>query len=171
MCAGQGRDVIDVLADYARRDDVEALLVELDPRNVEIARRSADDAGLARVRVREADASLSDSYAGAVPADVVLECGVFGNISEDDIRRTVEFTPKLCAPCATVIWTRGERAGGETVARIRGWYAGAGFEEIALEAPADATFRVGVHRLAAPPQPFEPGVRLFRFMRGEMMGA
>src|ERR1700733_14602858 len=44
---------------------------------------------------------------GFVPADIVLVCGIFGNISEDDIHNTVARLPALCGPNATVIWTRG----------------------------------------------------------------
>lgn len=32
ICAGEGRDLLDVLADHPRSDDVQARLVELDPR-------------------------------------------------------------------------------------------------------------------------------------------
>jgi hypothetical protein len=39
LCAGQGRDVIGVLAGHPRRDDVRARLVELDERNVAVARQ------------------------------------------------------------------------------------------------------------------------------------
>ncbi|MFZ1991477.1 MAG: SAM-dependent methyltransferase, partial [Alphaproteobacteria bacterium] len=38
LCAGQGRDLIEVLADHPRRTDVHARLVELDERNTAIAR-------------------------------------------------------------------------------------------------------------------------------------
>lgn len=37
VCAGQGRDLVDVLADHPRRDDVAARLVELDPGNTAFA--------------------------------------------------------------------------------------------------------------------------------------
>src|SRR5256885_1190677 len=47
LCAGQGRDLLGVLAGHPRRDGVTARLVELDPRNAEFARRTAADAGLA----------------------------------------------------------------------------------------------------------------------------
>src|SRR4051794_33591872 len=41
MCAGQGRDLLEVLAGHPRRNDVRARLVELDPRNVAVARGAA----------------------------------------------------------------------------------------------------------------------------------
>ena len=44
MCAGQGRDVIGVLPHHPRGADVRAVLVELDPENVEFARASAANA-------------------------------------------------------------------------------------------------------------------------------
>ncbi|HTQ94100.1 MAG TPA: SAM-dependent methyltransferase, partial [Streptosporangiaceae bacterium] len=41
LCAGQGHDVIGVLPGHPRRDDVRAVLVESDARNVVLARRAA----------------------------------------------------------------------------------------------------------------------------------
>jgi hypothetical protein len=106
LCAGQGRDVIGVLAGHQRGADVRARLVELDLRNVEYARRAAAAAGLDGVEVLAADAGLTDAYAGAVPAQIVVACGIFGNITDADIARTVFGLPGLCAPGAGVIWTR-----------------------------------------------------------------
>ncbi|MGZ4601255.1 MAG: hypothetical protein ACXVYY_15270 [Oryzihumus sp.] len=42
----------------------------------------------ARVRVLEGDAALVDLWAESVPADLVLLCGVLGNISDADVERT-----------------------------------------------------------------------------------
>jgi len=109
LCAGQGRDVIGVLPGHPRQDEVHAVLIEADATNVALARRAAADAGLAQVDVRQADASLVTSFADALPACVLLLCGIFGNVSDRDIQRTVEAAPTLCRPGATVIWTRHRR--------------------------------------------------------------
>jgi protein-L-isoaspartate O-methyltransferase len=61
--------------------DVSALLVELYPRLVEQARDLAQGARLPNVEVALGDASLTTVLADAVPADVLLICGVFGNVS------------------------------------------------------------------------------------------
>jgi hypothetical protein len=165
MCAGQGRDVLPVLADHRRREDVRALLVELDPRNTAIARESARAANLSRVEVLCADAAVTDSYKRFVPAEVILACGIFGNIAREDIMRTVEHLPSLGAPNATVLWTRGRFGEDDTVPEdIRRWFSGAGFEEIAWEGPGDQTYSVGAARLVSP-RPFERGLRLFTFFR------
>lgn len=87
VCAGQGRDLLGVLGDHPRRHDVTARLVELDPRNAAVAAEAA--AGLDQVQVVVGDAALTDQYAGMVPADLVLLCGVFGNVTDHDIRRTI----------------------------------------------------------------------------------
>src|ERR1700722_12300644 len=106
LCAGQGRDVIGVLAGHPRRHDVRARLVELDGRNVALARQAARAAGLPGVEVLRADAGVTDACAGAVTAQVLLACGVFGNIAGSDIRATVAALPSLCATGALVVWTR-----------------------------------------------------------------
>jgi hypothetical protein len=67
LCAGQGLDVIGVLPDHPRRDDVRAVLVEADATNAALARRAATDAGLAQVDVRQADASLVTSLRTRCP--------------------------------------------------------------------------------------------------------
>jgi hypothetical protein len=58
------------------------------------------------VEVVTADASLTDHYRGMAPADLVLVCGVFGNITDEDIERTIDSCPQLCQTSGTVIWTR-----------------------------------------------------------------
>ena len=111
MCAGEGRDLLGVLADHPRASDVTGRLVELDP---ELAARAAARAPVG-IEVVCGDASTSDVYTGAVPADLVLVCGVFGNISDADVEHTVRTLASLCAPGATAIWTRHRREPDLTV--------------------------------------------------------
>ncbi len=163
LCAGQGRDLIGALHDHPRRNVVRARLVELDPQLVVDARAAAAAAGLDQVEVVEGDASSTTAADGIAPVDLLLLCGIFGNISDADIRATITGARSLCAPGATVIWTRHRRPPDATP-RVRDWFAGAGFDEVAFESPAshDAV-GVGVHRLAVAPAPFELGQRLFTF--------
>ncbi len=158
-CAGRSHDLLGVLA---ARDDahrVRATLIESDPGNAAAARQAAPR-GVAVVR---ADAGRLASYAGAVPADLVLLAGVFGNIG-DDVRRTIEALPQLCAAGATVIWTRTRRPPDLTPA-VRGWFDAAGFAEQAFEAPGDVLFSVGVHRFTGTPRPLDTAARIFTFTR------
>ena len=163
MCAGAGRDLLGVLESHPRAHDVSALLVERDERNVAAAREAAGRARLGSVSVVCGDAASSDAYASAVPADLILVCGVFGNIGDADIGRTIAALPSLCAPRATVVWTRHRRPPDRTL-EIRRCYEREGFEEIAFDAPDRFLFSVGVHRLRRPPRSFEPGLRLFEFV-------
>lgn len=169
MCAGDGRDTLPVLATSA--PGTRAVLVELDDELADAARRTATSLGLERVEVRTADAGTTDSYADGVPADVLLACGVFGNVSDADVARTVAALPMLLADRATVIWTRGCRVdhdptelAGDPSEHIRELFAAAGFEEVSFVRPEDAGFRVGVHRLVVPPQRWQPGGRMFDFV-------
>jgi hypothetical protein len=166
ICAGQGRDVIDVVAGHPRQADVRARLVELDPALVAFARERATAAGVGDlIEVMEGDASLAGSYAGALPADLVLICGVFGNISDDDIRSLVGIMPSFCAPGGTVIWTRHRRPPDLTPS-IREWFAQAGFAEQSYVAPEPYILAVGCHRLVGAPTTgaLDPDLRLFDFV-------
>jgi SAM-dependent methyltransferase len=164
LCAGQGRDVIDVVATHPRGQEVSALLVELDPALVAFARDRADEAGLGdRIRIVEGDASLARLYADDVPADIVLVCGVFGNISDADITHTIQTMRGFCVPRGHVIWTRHRRPPDLTPS-IRADFAGAGFSELAFEAPENTVMTIGHHRLDGPTAPFDPDGQLFDFV-------
>jgi hypothetical protein len=158
-CAGQGRDLLGVLSGRPDAARVTGRLVEFDPRNAAAARAAAPPG----ITVVEADAGELRAYAGAVPADLVLFVGVFGNIVDADIRSTVAALPQLCAPDATVIWTRTREA-PDLTPTLRGWFAEAGFVEEAFDAPDGVRFSVGVHRLTAAPQALGDA-RLFTFVR------
>ena len=161
-CAGQGRDVVGARRGHPRRDDVRGRLVELDPGNAQAARTALAEAGLMAIDVVEADAGVTDAYLGAAPADVLLLCGIFGNVPDSDIRTTVRHASMLCAAGAHVIWTRHRRL-PDLTPTLRGWFAEGGFEEVAFDSPDDASFAVGTHRLVGPGETLAPGIRLFLF--------
>lgn len=170
LCAGDGRDVLPVLA--SGHQAARATLVELDPDLADTARAEAERCGLTGVEVRTADAGTTDAVEGAVPADVLLACGIFGNVTDADVKATVEALPMLLARHGLVIWTRGNRAHpddpsaveGDPAEWVRRLFVASGFEEVAFESPPDASYRVGVHRLTGDPLPFVPGHRMFRFV-------
>jgi hypothetical protein len=158
LCAGDGRDVLPVLAAHPRGPDVTGRLVELDP----VLSGAARAAAPASIEVRTADAGTTQACAGAVPADLLLLCGIFGNVGDEDVARTAAAVPSLLASGGTVIWTRHRRAADLTV-RIRSWLAGAGVEEIAFVAPPGPSWSVGAGVLRRPAAPLPADHRLFSF--------
>jgi hypothetical protein len=162
LCAGQGRDLLEVLAEHPRAADVTARLVELDRRNAAVAEEMTKAIGLHQVEVVTADAALTDHYRGMVPADIVLACGLFGNITDEDIRRTIESCSQLCTTGGTVIWTRS-RSAPDRVPLICDWFSESDFDLQWLSEP-DAGFGVGVHRFTGVSRPLALGVRMFSFV-------
>jgi hypothetical protein len=169
MCAGDGRDTLPVLAGLGPR--FAALLVELDPDLAAAAREEAARLRLTRVLVRNEDAGTTDAYRGWTPSDVVLACGVFGNITDQDVERTIHALRGLLTDDGVVIWTRGSRVpqdptavAGDPSEHVRTLFADAGFAELTFDRPDDASFRVGVHQLTGPRERFQPGLRMFDFV-------
>jgi len=163
LCAGDGRDTLPVLADFP---EVLATLVEMDPDLAETARSQATD----RVDVRTGDAGTTASYRDVTPVDLVMVCGVFGNIDDDDAERTVRSLADMLTPTGVVIWTRGTRKPDDpsTYAdpseRVRALFAAAGFAERTYVCPDDDRFRVGVAELTATtPRRILGEQRLFTF--------
>jgi hypothetical protein len=163
-CAGDGRDLLEVLAERPDAHRVSATLVELHPTIANHAVRAAT--GLAaRIEVRVRDAGWTDAYVGAVPADLVLLVGIFGNISEADMVRTIGAAPALCSPGATLVWSRA-REGGDLNDVVRNRFAAAGFVELDYATlDVDSLPAAGAMRYAGPPRPLVGGLRLFTFVR------
>jgi Methyltransferase domain len=168
MCAGQGRDLIEVAAGHPRRADIRARLVEFDPRLVAVARAAAARAALNGVEVVQGDAGLLDAYAGFVPADLVLACGVFGNLTAPDVERTVDACGSLTRAGGTVVWTR-HRGEPDPVPAVCGWFERGGFEQLFLT-PPELGFSVGAHRLTRP-GPAPGGGRMFTFVGSDVLKA
>jgi hypothetical protein len=161
LCAGQGRDLIGALARHPRAADVTARLVELDPRNTEVAARLAAEAGLGNVEIVTGDASLTSQYAGIAPADIVLACGLFGNLTNAHIEATIGYCAQLCAMGGTVIWTRGRWA-PDLVPQVCAWFEERAFEQVWLSSPEYAQC-TGAHRRTVPPIPLAPDAVMFTF--------
>ena len=168
LCSGDGRDLIEVLSERADADRVEVTLVELHPEIAEAARANAATAGLHRVQVLTADAGNTDLYAAAVPADLVLLMGIFGNISNTDLAGTIAAAPQLCRPGATVLWSRG-RFPDDLNNLVRDWFTAAEFVELDyatknFEGQGDWP-ALGAVRFAGEPADLVPGRQLFTFLR------
>jgi hypothetical protein len=164
-CAGDGRDLLGVLEGRNDGGRVTATLIEADLRNAARATEHIEHLGLgSTIEVRRTDAGISDAYLGAVPADLVLLCGIFGNITDDDVHRTIAATPELSKRNAVVIWTR-HRRDPDLTPRVRAWFREYGFEEEHFDAPDHAMYSVGVHRFVGDPRPLSPADHLFTFVR------
>lgn len=182
ICAGDGRDILDVLGARADASRVTTTLVELDARLCALAQARALENGLAGVDIRQADAGATDAYLGVSPADLVILVGVFGNISDADVRTTLKLLPALCKPDALVIWSLRQQARQdqgpcgsprrlarlprrndyERVETLREWFDAEGFHETFANR-ADAAFYVGANRYLGRPRPLPAGYRFFTF--------
>ena len=164
LCAGDARDLIGVALRHPRGRDITGRVIEFDPDLADRARRAVARAGLAGLDVVTGDAGDASLYEGAAPADLVLACGVFGNVVDEDIARTIDFFTTVCAMRARVIWTRGRIESNDFTPTIRAWFAERGFDELAFVAPEDAIFSVGVHRYTSSQQAKPVEGRLFSFV-------
>ncbi len=167
-CAGDGRDLIGVLAERSDSERVDAALLETHPNVAERARQAATEAQLPRVQVRSVNAGLTASYTELVPADLVLLVGIFGNISDHDLDRTIAMSPRLCSPGATLIWSRGRDrdTGGDKNEQVRRCFAEAGFTELGYAAlNAGSLPAVGSMRYDGPARALVPGQLMFTFLR------
>jgi hypothetical protein len=161
LCAGQGRDLIGALDDHPRKADVHGLLVELNSVNVDTGRQAAQAAGLSSLEFKTGDAADTDQYQDLAPADLVVVCGTFGNLSDVHLERLISFLPQLCQTGGTVVWTHNRRP-PDRGPQICAWLGEYGFAEQWISAPADY-FTVGRHSLSRPSQPLGLGSRKFEF--------
>jgi SAM-dependent methyltransferase len=169
ICGGQGREVIGALEHHPRRADLRGRLVELDPTNAEIARRSAHDAHLDGFEVVTGDASLSDSYAGLPPVDVVVVSGVLGHLDDHDQLGLVRFLHQLLRPGGRVVWTffrlRDDPRRDAKLERMRDHFTEQRFDETTMDLLAgdEFGFTVAVSTFEGEREPFRAGERIFSF--------
>jgi hypothetical protein len=144
LCAGDGRDLLPELAARPRLAP-DVLLVERDETLAGQARSAAAALGVGRVDARVADAARPASFADVLPVDLLLLCGIFGNVPDEDLRRTVAAVPLLLARDGIVIWTRGRLDGPDLRPAVRAWFREAGLTEVAFDEEAEG-YGVGVAR-------------------------
>ena len=165
VCAGDGRDLLGALIDHPRASDVYARLVELDQRLVECGRAAAESAGQAeQFEFVQGDATMSSVYEGAVPADLVLVCGVFGNLPPLEVHRLVRSLCCLCKHGGFVIWTRGLfEAGDDSITIVRELLRESEFEEVSFKTTPNGRMGVGTHRYLGKTLPLPHDQQLFVF--------
>lgn len=165
ICAGDGRDLIEVLGDYEHKDSLRGLLVEIDPQLVDETQRRAQAADMPHnLKIIQGDASQTHMYKDSIPADLILLCGVFGNISDDDVAKTIQTLPQLCKPGARVIWTRHRRSPDRTD-EIRNLFHTNGFDETNFASTDNTTYGVGVHTFNAVVPAMGDNVTMFSFLK------
>lgn len=165
VCAGDGRDLLGTLSSHPRSQDIQARLVELNPKLVEQGRATIESAGLSQqIEFVNGDATLSSSYIGAVPADVVLVCGVFGNLSDEaELHRFIQNLKLLAKKDAFVIWTRGHFQGISYSEIVRKQFRLAEFEEVNFRLTSTGDMGVGLHRYRGENLPLPKEQTLFVF--------
>lgn len=164
ICAGDGRDLLPVLAQFSDDENIYSYLVEIDEGLSAQARDTAKSDGLRGATVLTGDASRMSAYENTIPANLILLCGVFGNIAMEDVAKIIQSLPQLSKPGARVIWTRNLRD-PEPAKAIRQMFRKNSFKEVRFDVTDGALYGVGVHEYSGEPTKFERDVKLFTFVR------
>jgi hypothetical protein len=93
--------------------------------------------------------------------------GIFGNISDDDVRRTIMTAPQLCRQGTMLLWSRATSP-DDANSLVRGGLPAAGFVELdyrEFDQGESERAALGAARYDGPPQPLITGQQLFTFVR------
>jgi hypothetical protein len=145
LCCGEARDLTGAAAGHSRAGDLTGCAVELSGGLATIAAQNLRDAGT-DIEVRCADAGRSVHWLDVTPVDLLVLAGIFGNLTDGDIRRTIATVPAIVRPGGAVIWTR-HRRGGDITPKVREWFDEAGCTPTAFSSPGAGKFGVGVERV------------------------
>ena len=97
-----------------------------------------------------------------MPVDLLLLCGIFGNVPDEDVERTALASAAIGRPGATVIWTRHRRP-PDLTPTIRGWFTSAGCTSLGFWSGGPGGFGVGAEQLQGATRPLDRLHRLFAF--------
>jgi hypothetical protein len=164
LCAGDATDISLAVGGHHRRDDITGAAVELHPALARRARENLERVG-ARVEVLIGDAGRPTTFADVVPVDLMLLIGVFGNVTDGAMERTVRAVPSFCRPGATVIWSRHRRPPDMT-SEIRRWFDELGATPTAFVSEGTGGFAVGTHRVDHVAPEADMPEHLFEFTSG-----
>lgn len=148
LCAGDAVDLAVALRGRGDAAQVSGAVVELDAALAARAVENLASVGAA-VDVLAADAGRASCFADRLPVELLMFVGVFGNVSDDDVEHIIRAVPAMCAPGASVIWTRHRRE-PDLTPLIRQWFDEAGCEPVAFVSPGPGQFAIGVERLVRP---------------------
>jgi Putative methyltransferase len=166
LCAGDGRDVIGVLASHQRRNDVAACLVELNRQSVAVGLRLTKSAGLEKiVDFRNEDATVYTTYKNSPRSDIVLVCGVWAHVPVHERGQLVDAIACLCKPGGTVIWTRGVSKGMTRLHEIESLFTGAYWNKVRISLTPNKNWAVASYRYSGPPKELSRCERIFHFTR------
>ncbi len=164
LCSGRGLDLLPALAGL-EHDRYQAFLVEKDQELARDAIETAGQLGLGGVEIVIGDAGRTTTFAHRLPVDLLMLCGIFGNICDDDVAATVAAIPALLADGGVVIWTRGS-SDPDLRRTIRSWITDTGLVETSWDDEPEG-YGVGVARRRpdARQEPVPVPERLFTFVR------
>jgi hypothetical protein len=132
VCAGDGRDIIPLIAQSPRRSDFRGVLVEQDAALVKAGQELIDAHELGRyLTFLQADATAPAIYAERIPCDLVLAAGVFGNLLPRDFDMFVRALGAFLKTDGYLVWTRNRVVsnGHREIPRIRQTLQSHGFVE------------------------------------------
>lgn len=161
LCAGDGRDVVPVLARRPDRARIKAVLIELDQQLAQRAASAVRATGLAGVESRQGDAGDPASFGDVIPVDILMLCGIFGNVEHASVAAIAQVVPAMVAPGGFVIWTRGGGGPEDRRPEVRRWFIEAGMPEVCFDGEPD-NYGVGVNQVTEASGAIPTG-RLFTF--------
>ncbi|MGD0284346.1 MAG: class I SAM-dependent methyltransferase [Candidatus Saccharimonadales bacterium] len=164
ICAGDGRDLIGVLSKYPNLLNIRSFLVEINDEIANQAKELINTEHIQNIQVVIADAANSSLYKNVIPADLILLCGVFGNISIEDVRYIIKNLSMFCKSGTKVIWTRNRRV-PDVTPKIRELFTNNSLDELKFISTSDNTYAVGLNIFNGNTKPFNPELKLFTFIR------
>jgi len=163
ICGGDARDIVGALSSHPAKDKINGVLIEIDIALASKAKKSFKNAEL-NINTVLADAADTHFYKNYAPADLVLLCGVFGNVKDTDVKKIISHLPYLCKRGGKVIWTRNKRE-PDVTPQIREFFKETNFEETAFITTESNMYAIGINTFRGEPVASWTDTHMFTFIR------
>ena len=162
ICSGQGKDILESMLELDK--DAEVFLIDTNIDALNSGINFAKKNNIGTITFINEDASHTSTYKKYdIPkSNIVLACGLFGHLNEDDSYTLVDFLKTQIKINGTVIWTKNIE--NDSISNLRKYFINNNFKEINYFGPEGSPWAVVCNQYVGEEFDLNKEYKIFNFI-------
>lgn len=162
ICSGQGKDILESMVELDK--DAEVYLIDTNTNSLNAAINFAKTNNIGTITFINEDASHTSTYKKYdIPkSNIVLACGLFGHLNQEDSYGLVDFLKTQIKANGTVIWTKNIE--NDSISNLRKYFIDNNFEEISYFGPEGSPWAVVCNKYIGEEFDLSKEYKIFNFI-------